>query len=147
MRGPNINTPPSTNRIDLAQSAHRVKSLQSYARRLLRCMSPELAQNGRFIVARRGPLLRVEPTSRSLRWTSEMTQTGNCQTWIEERGQTVVMRQSRIRRLVVFAAAFRFLRATRPTLLVRIAGMQVSHALGASRQRRLARLDGRWSSR
>jgi hypothetical protein len=45
MRGPNINTPPSTNRIDLAQSAHRVKSLQSYARRLLRCMSPELADS------------------------------------------------------------------------------------------------------
>ena len=42
MRGPNINTPPSTSRIDLVQSAHRVKSLQSYARRLLRCMSPEL---------------------------------------------------------------------------------------------------------
>ncbi len=60
MRGPNINTPPSTNRIDLAQSAHRVKSLQSYARRLLRCMSPELALFGHGAMSDLSPLSGVK---------------------------------------------------------------------------------------
>src|SRR5439155_23728545 len=63
MRGPNINTPPSTNRIDLAQSAHRVKSLQSYARRLLRCMSPELVLFGLGAVSDLSPLSGVKRKS------------------------------------------------------------------------------------